>query len=63
MFEPAGEECGTGYDSATACPTGGAGRTSTGPLRLRVEVVTPRFREVRLAHKVRGWGYEVAHFE
>ena len=35
-FEPAGEECGTTYDEATACPCCGAGAQQTGPLCLNV---------------------------
>jgi hypothetical protein len=34
MFEPAGEECGTQYDYANACPNCGAGRRLSSPLIL-----------------------------
>jgi hypothetical protein len=33
-FEPAGEECGTKYDEATACPLCGAGARQVSDLRL-----------------------------
>jgi len=35
-FEPAGEECGTGYDLSKVCPKCGAGRIQTTPLFLSV---------------------------
>jgi len=34
VFEPAGEECGTTYDDAKACPECGAGAPQTSPLFL-----------------------------
>lgn len=34
MFEPAGEECGTAYDEAAACPHCGSGAEQTTPLRI-----------------------------
>ncbi len=34
VFEPAGEECGTAYDDAKACPECGAGAPQTSPLFL-----------------------------
>jgi hypothetical protein len=34
VFEPAGEECGTTYEEATACPRCGAGARQTSPLYL-----------------------------
>lgn len=34
VFEPAGEECGTTYDDAKACPECGAGAQQTSPLFL-----------------------------
>lgn len=46
-FEPAGEECGTEYDEATACCFCGAGRTLSGPLRLRPSRL-PRNKDVAL---------------
>lgn len=36
VFEPAGEECGTEYDEASACPVCGAGARQVGELRLDV---------------------------
>jgi hypothetical protein len=35
VFEPAGEECGTVYDEAQACPECGAGAVQTTPLFLK----------------------------
>jgi hypothetical protein len=35
VVEPAGEECGTQYDAATACPTCGAGAAQRGDLFIR----------------------------
>lgn len=37
VFEPAGEECGTKYDEAAACPQCGAGAKQIGPLFLDVK--------------------------
>jgi hypothetical protein len=38
-FEPAGEECGTVYDEAPACPFCRAGRKLLSPLRLRTSML------------------------
>lgn len=46
-FEPAGEECGTEYDEATACGFCGAGRALAGPLRLHASRM-PRNKDVAL---------------
>ena len=41
-FEPAGEECGTNYDEATACPVCGSGSTQLGPLVVDVGRIPKR---------------------
>lgn len=47
IFEPAGEECGTEYDEATACCSCGAGRVLAGPLRLHASRM-PRKKDIAL---------------
>ena len=44
-FEPAGEECGTKYDEATACPKCGSGAAQVSGLRLDMRKV-PRSKEI-----------------
>lgn len=41
VFEPAGEETGTGYDETPACPICGAGRVQTTPLTLDLRRIQP----------------------
>ncbi len=42
VFEPAGEECGTGYDDAAACPLCGGGAPQITPLLLPYRRIPPR---------------------
>lgn len=43
VFEPAGEDCGTVYDTSEACATCGFGRRQVGPLRLDTRRAPARF--------------------
>src|SRR5262245_25093247 len=40
-FEPAGEECGTGYDASEACPICKGDAKRVGPLRLKAGSIPP----------------------
>lgn len=53
-FTVAGEECGTRYDEATACPICGAGAKMTTPLRIRAGRIPKKDICISM-----GWGEEV----
>ncbi|QRN98028.1 hypothetical protein JRI60_02840 [Archangium violaceum] len=42
LFEPTGEDCGTGYDETRACPRCGFGARQVGPLHLDVKRIPKR---------------------
>ncbi|WP_276374121.1 hypothetical protein [Chryseolinea sp. H1M3-3] len=77
VFEPAGEECGTKYDEASACDICGANRRQIGPLILKKGtvpkkdiactiageiVVSKHFAESFIRHNLKGLSFDTVIF-